>query len=180
MPTRGILGLHASAGLGMALHPPGQLKHLPNTTLTPIRARYPSICHFTCPTVFAEKNGVITCQHGPKECHANTIQGCAQELYPDQKQHFSFIVCVEKARDPLAAGKRCAKSSGMSWNDIEECAIGAQGKKILARNAHRTLNLSPPNRYVPWITVNGRVRQGAAQARRGGTARQMHELRIQR
>lgn len=106
-----------------------------------------------------EKNGVITCQHGHKECHANTIQGCAQSLYPDQKQWFSFIVCVEKARDPLAAGKRCAKASKMSWNSIEECAIGSKGKQILAANARRTLDLNPPNRYVPWITINGQVRR---------------------
>lgn len=113
---------------------------------------------------------MITCQHGHKECHANTIQGCAQSLYPDQKQWFAFIVCVEKARDPLAAGKRCAKASGMSWNSIEECAIGSKGKQILATNARRTLDLSPPNRYVPWITINGQVSRARTFARDGRPA----------
>jgi interferon gamma-inducible protein 30 len=103
----------------------------------------------------SEKNGVISCQHGARECHANTLQGCAQSLYPTQSQWFAFIVCMEKTTDPLGAAPRCAKAHGMSWTKIERCAKGDDGRKILFANARRTLDLSPPNKYVPWITVNG-------------------------
>jgi len=102
-----------------------------------------------------ENDGVITCQHGERECHANTLQGCAQHFYPSQFSWFPFIVCMESQDDPLVAAKSCAKTNKMDWQKLENCAKGEQGKKILYKNARKTLDLNPPNKYVPWLTVNG-------------------------
>ena len=101
-----------------------------------------------------EKGGVLTCQHGARECQANTVQACAQSLYPSQNQWFAFIVCMEKQRDPLRAGLACANMHGMDYARISACASGPQGAALLMKNARRTLDLEPTNKYVPWITVN--------------------------
>lgn len=71
----------------------------------------------------SENGGVITCQHGAKECHANTLQGCAMVHYPKTKQWFGFIVCMEKQTDPLHAAKWCAGKHKIDFNKIEACAM---------------------------------------------------------
>lgn len=101
-----------------------------------------------------EKGGVISCQHGARECQANTIQACAQEIYPTQSQWFAFIVCMEKQRDPVKAGAVCARAHAMNYQRIAACAAGPQGAALLMKNARRTLDLQPTNLYVPWLTVN--------------------------
>jgi len=100
-----------------------------------------------------ERDGLISCQHGARECEANTIQGCAQRHYPSSDRWFPFILCMERASDPLAAGKACAKRVKMSWSKIESCAKGAEGRAILLSNARRTF--ATQNRYVPWLVING-------------------------
>ena len=75
-------------------------------------------------------------------------------LYPTQPQWFAFIVCMEKQRDPLTAAAACAGMHGMSAARLQACASGPQGAALLMKNARRTLDLSPSNEYVPWITVN--------------------------
>jgi interferon gamma-inducible protein 30 len=93
-----------------------------------------------------EKNGRVTCQHGVKECHANTLQGCAQKYYPSVTTWFPFIVCMEKQMDPLHAASYCARKHKIDYSKIEKCAKGDDGKKILYANARKTLDLQPPNK----------------------------------
>ena len=101
-----------------------------------------------------EQGGKITCQHGPRECLANTLQGCAQHIYPRQTQWFAFILCMERAPEPIAAVTHCAKENGMDPQRLANCAKSEEGREILRTNARRTLTLHPANTHVPWITVN--------------------------
>lgn len=41
------------------------------------------------------------------------------------------------------------------YDDIEACAKGNEGTKLLMENGVETTNLTPKLTYVPWITVNG-------------------------
>lgn len=104
----------------------------------------------------AEKNGVIECQHGARECDANTLQACAMSHYPATAKWFHFLVCMESASDPLTAASTCAAKHSLDYATLQKCASGEEGKKLLYKNARRTLDLNPPNKYVPWITINSR------------------------
>jgi interferon gamma-inducible protein 30 len=105
----------------------------------------------------SEKNGAVTCQHGERECHANTLQGCAMKYYPHKSIWFPWLVCMEKADDPLGGARKCARrSKKIDFEKIEKCATSQEGKDILYKNARKTLDLRPENKYVPWITVNGK------------------------
>lgn len=41
----------------------------------------------------------FTCQHGPRECEGNIVEGCANLLAKDVDQSLSFVNCVSE-KDP--------------------------------------------------------------------------------
>jgi hypothetical protein len=83
-------------------------------------------------------DGTITCQHGERECEANTLQGCAQKLYPTSSKWLPYILCMETGSDPLDAAASCAAQVGLDYHRISTCAKGEEGRAILATNAART------------------------------------------
>uniref|UniRef100_A0A6T0AVI1 Uncharacterized protein n=1 Tax=Emiliania huxleyi TaxID=2903 RepID=A0A6T0AVI1_EMIHU len=60
--------------------------------------------------------GVLTCQHGPNECTANSYEQCAIDEYPAFKVHFPYFTCLESAflkgtEDIAATSAKCALRS---------------------------------------------------------------------
>ncbi|GLT92756.1 hypothetical protein SLE2022_105790 [Rubroshorea leprosula] len=112
----------------------------------------------------AESNKIIICQHGEDECYLNTIHACAINIWPDLREHFNFIYCVENqglhiqdnqhSQDAEAAWKACSAWLGLDQKLIEDCYNGGYGKKLSLQYASETSNLNPQHSYVPWVTVN--------------------------
>ncbi|XP_010529036.1 PREDICTED: gamma-interferon-inducible lysosomal thiol reductase-like [Tarenaya hassleriana] len=99
----------------------------------------------------------VVCQHGEDECYLNAIEACAIHIWPDQKEHFSFIRCVESSPkvgdDPTAAWKACADKFGGS-QQIQDCHDSGLSSQLILGYANETNSLKPPHEYVPWVTVN--------------------------
>lgn len=93
-----------------------------------------------------------------RECEGNVIETCALKLYPNDlyTKALPFILCLEdNSNDWTSQGKKCASSSGLSWDDIAACAGSKQGNEWQAEFAAKTENLVPAHTYVPWVVVNG-------------------------
>ncbi|KAI1285042.1 Gamma-interferon-inducible lysosomal thiol reductase [Halotydeus destructor] len=100
-------------------------------------------------------NGTINfnCQHGPRECYANLVQGCAIKN-GDIDAILPFINCAELGRHPDTELQKCALESGLSWQKLTACSSSAEGQQILAQNGRRTDALEPRHNFIPWIIIN--------------------------
>ncbi|OQV23944.1 putative Gamma-interferon-inducible lysosomal thiol reductase [Hypsibius exemplaris] len=100
---------------------------------------------------------VFTCQHGAKECRGNTIQACIIHLLTltDPALPLKFIYCMERSRDPSAAGAACAIELGVEFAPIATCASTKLGNELQHVMAQRTLSLNPKLNWVPWLVLNG-------------------------
>jgi len=102
------------------------------------------------------------CQHGPRECYGNLAQTCAIETTKgDPSKYLPFIHCMELARDPMAAGQRCAIENKMDLKLIADCVSGNMGNVLQHKVALATKKLANPLTYVPWIAINGKHNKNA-------------------
>ena len=100
--------------------------------------------------------GKKLCQHGPQECSANTIEGCAIALNPSVSVYSKFLVCFEVTNfGQLTAVEHCARSASINASAIQECASGARGEAVDVANARATARLQPVHQGTPWVTING-------------------------
>jgi len=100
------------------------------------------------------------CQHGPRECYGNKIQGCAlksKELNDSQK--FDLIRCLMADKNPDMALQQCAGVVNVDAAPIESCANGTKGDEILASYGDKTQQLNPNLSFVPTVIFNEKFNQ---------------------
>ncbi|KAI4373375.1 hypothetical protein MLD38_011506 [Melastoma candidum] len=102
-------------------------------------------------------NATITCQHGPSECLLNAVEACAIDIWPDLRDHFPLIYCIEELVQErnYTQWKSCFNQLGLDATAISECYTNGRGKKLELGYAAETNALQPPHQYVPWVVVNG-------------------------
>ena len=120
------------------------------------------------------------CQHGPEECKAAKMEGCLihkTKDSEDQSLTFKLINCIE-TNDPaninvtrqviklinenfesflFTAIFQCMTTLGIespTFDEVLECATGAEGNKLFAQFGEETDALIPPHQYTPWIVFN--------------------------
>nr|WIM01436.1 gamma-interferon-inducible lysosomal thiol reductase-like protein [Limnephilus flavicornis] len=100
------------------------------------------------------------CQHGPRECYGNKIQGCvlrSKELTDGQK--FDLIRCLMADRNPDMALQQCAGVVNVDASAIESCANGTMGDEILASYGDKTHQLNFNLAFVPTVIFNEKFNQ---------------------
>jgi hypothetical protein len=63
--------------------------------------------------------------------------------------------CIEGSEDPIKDAANCCTQAGISWLQVNACATGDLGNFLVNAAADATQALSPPHKFVPWVTVNG-------------------------
>ncbi|XP_007489287.1 gamma-interferon-inducible lysosomal thiol reductase [Monodelphis domestica] len=100
------------------------------------------------------------CQHGELECKLNTVQACLLDIYKnDFSAAFPVINCMLSSSDIENSLEPCLKvySPKTSVDEVMKCANGPQGNKLMHQNAQKTLNLSPPHKYTPWVLLEKKL-----------------------
>ncbi|GFP84237.1 gamma-interferon-inducible lysosomal thiol reductase [Phtheirospermum japonicum] len=102
-------------------------------------------------------NSTITCQHGPWECLLNTVESCAIDAWPDVKDHFPFIYCVESLvyEHNYTYWETCFEKLGLDASPVTRCLNSDRGTELELAYAAETSALQPPHKYVPWVVVDG-------------------------
>ncbi|VFQ76610.1 unnamed protein product [Cuscuta campestris] len=87
----------------------------------------------------------FTCQHGATECFLNTIEVCAIDAWPDVKEHFPFIYCVESLvyNGKYTQWETCYEKSGKDPKPVSDCYATGRGKELELCYAADTMPLSP-------------------------------------
>lgn len=73
-------------------------------------------------------DSTITCQHGVQECYWNRVLACVIHAAADQTTVLEYATCSE-ADFPLNIAKQakpCMDDLGISFDDMEACANGAE------------------------------------------------------
>jgi interferon gamma-inducible protein 30 len=100
----------------------------------------------------------FTCQHGTAECQYNFIETCAVNLIQCPFMSFNFMNCMETndvGTDYEGVANKCATDTKIAnIADIISCYKGSDAIAMEHAVAVKTESLSPPHKYVPWVTVN--------------------------
>ncbi|GMT12972.1 hypothetical protein PFISCL1PPCAC_4269, partial [Pristionchus fissidentatus] len=97
-----------------------------------------------------------TCQHGPNECILNQLMNCVIQAIQDPDRYMETIECIQGKPNLDSAIEKCiAPSQSLSVNQMQDCATGPNGRKLLALAGAKTASLSPRLTFVPWIRLNG-------------------------
>lgn len=102
----------------------------------------------------------ILCQHGPDECFANTLEGCALHIYGGTTNPavLDFVYCYEGVNDGQRnAAQHCAESAGLDFTQLSKCANSDLGAQVQVTNAKRTIALGVAKLGTPWVLVDGQV-----------------------
>lgn len=108
----------------------------------------------------------ILCQHGPNECFANRIEGCANSLARSATDAALFTVCFEglytddwmSNQDPIiAAAGQCAVKNYIDNNKLTSCFKGPGGSSVDKTDAQATARFGSSRLGTPWVVVNGYV-----------------------
>ncbi|KAL1825739.1 hypothetical protein ACET3Z_012517 [Daucus carota] len=102
-------------------------------------------------------NNTIVCQHGTMECVLNTVESCAIHTWPDVKDHFPFIYCVESLvyEGDYDQWETCFTKLNLNPKPVMDCYGSGYGKKLELQYAAETDALEPRHTYVPWLVVDG-------------------------
>ncbi|XP_045116459.1 gamma-interferon-inducible lysosomal thiol reductase-like [Portunus trituberculatus] len=98
--------------------------------------------------------GEFTCQHGERECAANLMITCAQNVTRDSQALMKFIHCVMQKSQGVDGGLLCANETGVDYSDVEECMRSDVGVKLQHNIGERQAQLDPRLSYVPWILID--------------------------
>ena len=100
----------------------------------------------------------FTCQHGTAECQYNYLETCAKNLVQCPVQYFNFLNCVEtldSSTDYEGIATKCATQAQLTnLDDIMSCYQGTDAEALEHEVALKTEALSPPHKWVPWVTVD--------------------------
>ncbi|XP_053649486.1 gamma-interferon-inducible lysosomal thiol reductase isoform X1 [Cherax quadricarinatus] len=105
-------------------------------------------------TVEYDGGSRFTCQHGSRECRANTMLTCAKKYIADESQFLDFVKCVMSRFTGTDAGPVCANETRVEFEEIQRCYGGAEGLALQHQLSLHQAALSPSLDYVPWILVN--------------------------
>ncbi|KAI3450576.1 hypothetical protein Pfo_007241 [Paulownia fortunei] len=102
-------------------------------------------------------NHTFKCQHGPYECLLNTVEACAIDVWPDVKDYFPFIYCVESLvyEHNYTYWETCFEKLGLDASPVADCYNSKRGTELELQYAAETNALQPPHKYVPWVVVDG-------------------------
>lgn len=106
-------------------------------------------------TQLANGTWAFSCQHGPRECLANTLITCGIHQCANQTEWMPWLYCMQWQDDPGNMGELCANETGLDWNKINDCAHGPLGNKLEHIVANATDSLQPPHQFTPWVLVDG-------------------------
>eukprot|EP00296_Roombia_truncata_P001042 JP436758.1.p2 GENE.JP436758.1~~JP436758.1.p2 ORF type:complete len:213 (-),score=72.91 JP436758.1:67-705(-) len=98
------------------------------------------------------RSGQVSCQHGARECEANKLEACFIHLY-NFTVWFDAFECAETG-DPLKLMESCVTKAGGNYAEVQDCYNGSLGDKLIDEAADQTDALSPPHKWVPWLTIN--------------------------
>eukprot|EP00164_Ancoracysta_twista_P002237 GFYU01002956.1.p2 GENE.GFYU01002956.1~~GFYU01002956.1.p2 ORF type:complete len:298 (-),score=117.23 GFYU01002956.1:304-1197(-) len=104
---------------------------------------------------YENPDGTVVCQHGDPECVGNVIEACAASYYPNIKQWYPYMSCMDDGNGQPQYAQYCAQHAGMDYKKIYACAISETGAKIVHQNIQETNALQPSHEYVPWVVLNG-------------------------
>jgi len=99
------------------------------------------------------------CQHGPDECYGNKAHSCVIELTRNTRSTLQYIKCMFEPDDwkmTRTVAMRCANRLSIEWDRLRDCIDGTQGDRIMIANSHKTFNLIPGHKSVPWIVIDGK------------------------
>merc|ERR1719309_24093 len=102
-----------------------------------------------------EDGYTFECQHGPRECEGNIVQGCTVHHVTDMFQQVYLLNCMSSASQPELAGPDCFAELGLDFAPVEECVNGPEGSEIHAKNGEIQDALVPRVYGVPWPTWDG-------------------------
>lgn len=98
------------------------------------------------------------CQHGPNECYGNKAQACVIDITKSTKPTLNYLKCMFEAdnwKQTMTTAQKCSERLNLEWTQVKDCIEGSQGDRLLVAHSHRTFNLEPPHKSVPWIVIDG-------------------------
>ncbi|XP_046400325.1 GILT-like protein 2 isoform X2 [Ischnura elegans] len=97
----------------------------------------------------------FSCQHGLKECVANTLHSIALNIISDPLRQAQFLSCVMKDDDPTALIEECGALVGLRVDDVNHYykTKAAENLQLLAEA--ETNKIQNPLSFVPTIVYNG-------------------------
>merc|ERR1719278_1216134 len=102
-----------------------------------------------------EEGYTFECQHGPRECAGNIVQGCTTHHVTDMVAQVELLNCMAAAPQPEEAGELCFLEFGVDWRPVQECIEGPEGAAIHAQNGVIQGSLEPRVWGVPWPLWDG-------------------------
>jgi len=103
----------------------------------------------------AEDGYTFECQHGPRECAGNIVQGCTVHHVADMMTQVELLNCMSAASKPEEAGEECFAQFGADWAPVQACIDGPEGGAIHAKNGEIQGSLEPSPYGVPWPLWDG-------------------------
>jgi len=107
------------------------------------------------------EDGAVESLHGPAEVQEDVRQLCAIAKYGKDNKYLEYVWCRNEQGPGAADWKACAKG-GIQAAAIEKCSTGAEGKKLLAKDAAIGQELGV-NASPSWL-VNNRYPESALTA----------------
>ncbi|XP_063972838.1 gamma-interferon-inducible lysosomal thiol reductase-like [Diachasmimorpha longicaudata] len=110
-------------------------------------------------TTIPGPNGyTFNCQHGPRECEANTIHACAIDVIKDPDVQLKFLACmIERNIWPQNITRTCADRFHVDAEPIFKCYKSPRGAELLAKYGEMTHALPPPLKFIPTITLDNDI-----------------------
>jgi len=116
----------------------------------------------------------VHCMHGLEECVADSLQRCAQELYPVWNQWLNYTYCIQGDCEnrPDAAGcksqfivgkdenleleKQCAEEQNLDYDALTTCWQGEEGVSLMQSDADKCdhLGIDYGMHGLPTVWVN--------------------------
>merc|ERR1712107_217245 len=100
----------------------------------------------------AEDGHTFDCQHGPRECAGNIVQGCTVHHVTDMMMQVELLNCMSAASKPEEAGPECFAQFGVDWAPIQACIDGPEGAEIHAKNGEIQNNLDQAFGVCPGLS----------------------------
>merc|ERR1712243_76560 len=95
----------------------------------------------------AEDGYTFECQHGPRECAGNIVQGCTVHHVSDMMMQVELLNCMSAASKPEEAGEECFTQFGADWAPVQKA--GGQAKTSAPLDGRPVLMVLKEQRSMP-------------------------------